>query len=100
MSSSDKHEPSQSKPVSRIQEIEKWSQSFASTIVFGVYMGDVYHEADRTSLSLYLCDIWTHEESLRFTTVEPTSIIICEVGFTPGGTLKEVKTIPVPDIVK
>ena len=46
-----------------------------------------------------LCHIWTHGESLRFVTAEPTGIAIWEVGFTPGATATEIKTFPAPDNV-
>jgi len=42
-------------------------------------------------------DIWTHGESLRFTTADATTITIREVGFTSGVAPTEVETLPNPD---
>ena len=42
-------------------------------------------------------DIWTHGETLWFTSTGARTITIWEVEFTPSATLTEVKTIPSPD---
>ena len=40
--------------------------------------------------------IWTHGESLRFSTANATTITIWEVGFVPGATPTEVEALPAP----
>ena len=41
--------------------------------------------------------IWTHGESLRFATADPTAITIWGVGFTSGATPAEVEILPPPN---
>ena len=41
--------------------------------------------------------IWTHGESLRFATVDATTITIWEVGFISGATPTKAETLPAPD---
>ena len=68
-------------------------------IVSGVYMHDVHHHT-HTNPDLgipYVYKIWTHGESLRFVTPEPTGITIWEVGFAPGAIPTEVETVLIPD---
>lgn len=69
-------------------------------IISGVHIHDldlsahIRHMQDSSSgSSPHFCDIWTHGESLRFATVDPTAITIWEVGFTRGATPVEVEAL-------
>ena len=59
-------------------------------IVSGVHTHDV--DCPRLEISC-VYHIWTHGESIQLVTSESTRIAIWEVGFAPGATLTEVKTL-------
>ena len=70
-------------------------------VISGVSMPYIVH-GGRTGLDFglrtsYVYKIWTHEESLRFATTEPTGITIWEVGFTSGAAPMEVESVSIPD---
>ena len=69
-------------------------------IISGVYVHEVHYGVHHPALglkSLNWYKIWTHGESLRFSTPEPAGITTWEVGFTPGATPVEVEAYSIPD---
>ena len=69
-------------------------------VVSGLYMHDVRHGASvepHPQIGSLLCDMWTQEESLRFSTIDLTAVTIWEVGFTPEATSAAVETLYIPD---
>ena len=68
-------------------------------VVSGVYTHDVRHGAnvEQPPLISLLCDMWTQGESLRFSTIDPSTVTIWEVGFAPGATSTAVETLFIPD---
>ena len=65
--------------------------------IYDVVSGAYVHDAQPSVTPLY--DIWAHGESLWMAIVEPTAVTIREVGFTPGATCVEVRTLPIPETV-
>ena len=59
-------------------------------VVSGVYTRNAYYCAKP------VCDIWTHGESLWTATVERPTLTVREVGFTPGATCVDVRTLSIP----
>ena len=70
-------------------------------VVSGVYTHGIDHGAlanlDLALGALPVYKIWTHGESLRFTSPRHAGIAIWEVGFAPGATPTEVETVSAPD---
>ena len=60
-------------------------------VVSGVHTHDI-HTGTRWTYG-----IWTHGESLRFSTTDKAKITIREVGFTQGATQREIETLSIPD---
>ena len=72
-------------------------------IASGTYMHDAYrqaHEDSHLPTKQHAYDIWTHGESLRFATAEPTTITVWEVGFTSGASCTKVEILSFPDNVR
>ena len=63
---------------------------------YNVTSGVLTHSPCPTSL---LNPVWTHGESLRFASVNVSTITIWEVEFTSGAKPTEVETLPAPDSV-
>ena len=57
------------------------------------------HSHSPTSPISHTNGIWTHGESLRFTTIDMKTITIWEVGFTSDAIPTEVETLPAPEDV-
>ena len=80
-------------------------KSFTTISIYDIVVGVHLHDVDLgtrknqklPSGALLAYTIWTHGESLRFATPEPTGITIWQVGFTPGATPTEVETVSIPD---
>ena len=69
-------------------------------ITSSLYSHEVYHCAHHPTLglkSLNWYKIWTHGESLRFSTPEPARITTWEVRFTPGATPIKVESDSIPE---
>ena len=68
-------------------------------IVSGIYVHEILNPHGHTSpdRALYVYAIWTHGESLRFATPEPTTITIWEVEFAPGAIPVDVEALSIPD---
>jgi WD40 repeat protein len=77
-----------------------WYQSDTNTakiFICNVASGVCMHSHSLNSDYLLSNVIWTHGESLRFTTGDATTITIWEVGFTPGCIPTKIETLPTPD---
>ena len=68
-------------------------------IVSGVHVHDVHpgrHADSYPPTNSRLCDIWTHGKYLRFSTTDLTTIVILQVGFSPGSTPTLVEILRIP----
>lgn len=90
-----------------IVAVLSWYESSAiisiCNVVSGVYMHNVAHGAwSNPNLALgtpNVYEIWTHGESLRFSTPTPAGITIWEVGLAPGTTPAQAENVSIPDNV-
>ena len=76
-----------------LQEFETKTILSIYDVVSGEYVGDIYKGKSP------LHDFWTHGESLRFATADPTTITISEVEFAPHKPRVEVETLSIPENV-
>ena len=66
-------------------------------VILGVYLYNVPQGVDKGPHGPRFCNIWTHGESLRFATIEPTTISVWEVGLLANFTPMKVATFPIPE---
>ena len=75
----------------KVAILSSWYRGAIFDVISGVYMHDIdCHQP----YGYRLCHIWTHGESIRFATSEPTGICIWEVGFAPGDRSVKLKVLP------
>jgi len=68
-------------------------------LIFDIASATQTHSYSTASSVVPTNDIWAHEESLRFTTVDPKTITIWEVGFTSDAGPTRVEILPAPENV-
>ena len=66
-------------------------------LIFDIASGAQMHSYSTASSIAFTNDIWAHEESFRFTTVDPKTITIWEVGSTSDAGPTRVEILPAPD---
>lgn len=78
--------------VGVLHQYPNTARIFICAIASGKYMG--FHLLNDGILLSN--DIWTHGESMQYTTTNTAAIIIWEIGFTLGAKRMKVKTLPAP----
>jgi len=68
-------------------------------LIFDIASATQMHSYSTASSIASTSDIWAHEESFRFTTVDPKTITIWEVGFTSDAGPTRVDILPAPENV-
>ena len=82
-----------------------YSSNQPSISILDIVSSERMHTINLPQNVLY-SGFWAHEESLRFALINwppagspaPDSITIWEVGFSPGVTVTEIETLPIPDV--
>ena len=87
--------------------LHKYDDQPISISICDIVSSKRMHNIDPT-INAIPCGLWTHEESLWFTTIDQTivgatgtwsrSITVWKVGFTPGATITRVETFPLSEI--
>ena len=68
-----------------------------TTLILDVTSGACIHPCSPAGTTRHSSGIWTHGESLRFTTILMKAITIWEVGFTSDAGPTRVATLPIPE---
>jgi len=66
-------------------------------LIFDIASATQMHSYSTANSIVPTNDIWAHEESFRFTTVDPKTITIWEVGFTSDAGPTRVEILPAPE---
>jgi len=66
-------------------------------LIFDIASATQMHSYSTASSIVHTDDIWAHEELFRFTTVDPKTITIWEVGFTSDAGPTRVEILPAPE---
>ena len=85
-------------PNGKMVGVRHWDTSGGITIlILDVTSGACIRSRSPSVTTRYPRGIWTHGESLRFTTILMKAIIIWEVGFTSDAGPTRVATLPIPE---